>query len=62
MNMREILSDELMDEIYKKYRFYTTICYSSKQEPKTFDEFLRKELEIREIQIEKLKRSGLHVR
>lgn len=60
--MTEILTDELLDVLYPKYRFYVDICKFSGMQPSTFDEFVNKQLEIRQFKMRKLKERGIYVK
>lgn len=61
--MNEILTDELLDEMYPKYRFYVGICKACGTQPLfTFEEFVQKQLKFRAFQIEKNRERGFNVR
>lgn len=60
--MSEIITDEFLDEMYEKYRFYVRICESSgAQALFTFEEYVVRALKFREFRMNKLKERGLHV-
>ena len=53
--MQEILSDELMDAIYERYRFYSRLCAECEQEPMTFADYVESIMKQRKERMERLR-------
>lgn len=54
--MHEVLTDELMDAIYERYRFYSRLCKETEQEPMTFADYVESIMEQRKERMERLRK------